>query len=309
LFFTKTRAQQDAQFSQYIFNGLYINPAYAGYKGDFYANSFYRSQWTGLDGAPTTMSVTADGAVDDDKVGLGLLIAQDKVGAQSMTSAYANYAYRLQLAGENDSRLAFGLGFGFIQNSINGAELTAVQSGDSYVPGGQSLILPDARFGVLYTSANLFAGVSVDNLLAPYLHTSANNALTPIPKPNGYFTTGALFNLGGAFKYKPSILIKETPGEPVSMDFNNFILLNDKIWIGGTYRTTLSMFNGRNVQNVQSASAAVVMVEFYITDGLRIGYAYDYSLGQLGNYGYGSHEVSISIVLKRKTDYHTTSYF
>src|ERR1700744_134381 len=89
--FAKAMAQQDAQFSQYIFNGLYINPAYAGYKEDLYVNSFFRSQWTGLDGAPTTFSIAMDGAVNDGKVGLGLMIQRDQIGAQNNIAAYGNY--------------------------------------------------------------------------------------------------------------------------------------------------------------------------------------------------------------------------
>src|SRR4051812_31858068 len=91
------KAQQDAQYSQYIFNGLFINPAYAGYKHDLYLQSFYRSQWTGLDGAPRSFTVSADAAVNNNRVGLGVIIAQDKIGAQSTLSGYANYSYRLQV--------------------------------------------------------------------------------------------------------------------------------------------------------------------------------------------------------------------
>src|SRR3954471_19537822 len=111
LSFMQANAQQDAQFSQYIFNGLYVNPAYAGYKGDFYVNSFYRSQWTGLNGAPQTISIAADGAVADEHVGLGALFQNDRLGAQSSTAFYGNYAYRLQVGEQENSRLAFGVGF------------------------------------------------------------------------------------------------------------------------------------------------------------------------------------------------------
>src|SRR5476651_421432 len=120
LCFMAANAQQDAQFSQYIFNGLYINPAYAGYKEDLYVNSFFRSQWTGLDGAPTTFSLSMDGAVNDGKVGLGLMIQHDAIGAQSNTAAYGNYAYRIQVGENEHSKLALGMGFGFIQTGING---------------------------------------------------------------------------------------------------------------------------------------------------------------------------------------------
>ena len=108
--FLTVKAQQDAQFSQYIFNGLYINPAYAGYRGDFYVNSFYRSQWTGLNGAPQTLSISGDGTVANEHVGLGALFQNDRLGAQSTTAFYGNYAYRIQVGEQENSRLAFGLG-------------------------------------------------------------------------------------------------------------------------------------------------------------------------------------------------------
>jgi len=295
-------AQQDAQFSQYIFNGLYINPAYAGYKEDLYANSFYRSQWTGLDGAPTTFSIAMDGAFNDGKVGLGLMIQRDEIGAQSNTAAYGNYAYRLQVGEQEHSKLAFGLGFGFVQNGIDGTKLNPVTVGDPYVPTGyESVILPDARLGIYYSSDHFFIGASADNLVARYFHTDETIALLiPVPQPHEYFTTGALFDFDSDMKFKPSILIKDAPGVPTSMDVNAFLLMNEKLWVGGTYRTAIDIYNKPNLQpGLQKSSAVVGMVEFFVNDGLRIGYAFDYSLTKIGEYGYGSHEISISILLKK----------
>ncbi|MDB5116968.1 MAG: hypothetical protein JWQ79_2460 [Mucilaginibacter sp.] len=302
LSFIKASAQQDAQFSQYIFNGLYINPAYAGYKSDFFINSFYRSQWTGLDGAPQTVSIAADGAVAHDKVGLGLLLEKDELGAQSNTAVYTNYAYRIQIGQNEDSRLAFGLGLGFIQNSIDGTKLSGVQAGDNYIPTGyHSFFAPDARLGILYTNDDYFVGASVDNLLPQYMHNTDNASALgiPVPKPHEYFTTGALFDLNESVKFKPSILIKDTQTAPTSMDINMFVLLNEKLWLGSTYRTAIDLYNKPNLQDgLQKSSAVVAIVEFFATDNIRIGYAFDYSLNKLGSYGYGSHELSIGISLK-----------
>jgi type IX secretion system PorP/SprF family membrane protein len=300
--FITARAQQDAQFSQYIFNGLYINPAYAGYKEDLYLNSFYRSQWTGLNGAPQTQSIAMDGAVNDGKVGLGLMIQHDAIGAQSNIAAYANYAYRIQIGEQENSKLAFGLGFGFIQNGIDGTKLNPVQIGDAYIPtGNESVLLPDARLGMFYTNDHFFAGASADNLLAKYVHSSSDaTLLIPVPQPHLYLTTGALFDLNDQTKLKPSILIKDTQGAPTSMDINAFLLLNERLWLGGTYRTAITIYNKPNLQSgLQPSSAMVGMVEFFVNDTFRIGYAFDYSLNKIGNYGYGSHELSISILLKR----------
>lgn len=304
---------QQAQFSQYVFNGLYINPAYAGYKEDLFVNSFYRSQWTGLDGAPQTQSIAADGALNNGKVGLGLMIDHDEIGAQSSISAYGNYSYRVQLGSQENSKLAFGLGFGFVQSGIDGTKLSPTQTNDAYIPAGyESVLLPDARFGVLYTNDNFFTGFSVDNLLAQYIHNSSvSTLLVPIPKPTEYFTVGALFSLNDETKFKPSVLIKNSQGAPASMDINAFILLNDKLWLGGTYRTSFAISNSNLQSGYQKSNAMVFMVEFFARQNFRIGYAFDYSLNQIGNYGYGSHELSVSFLLKKNKNNHSShpSYF
>lgn len=302
LSFITASAQQDAQFSQYIFNGLYINPAYAGYKSDFYVNSFFRSQWTGLAGAPTTVSVAADGAVANDKVGLGLLLQRDQIGAQNNIAAYTNYAYRIQIGQDENSRLAFGIGAGIIQSGLDGSKLNPVQAGDNYIPTGyHSVLSPDARVGILYTNDDYFIGASVDNLLPQYTHSTTNAMAlgVPIPKPHEYFTMGAIFNVDEETKFRPSILIKDTQTAPTSMDLNAFLLLNEKLWLGVTYRTAIDIYNKPNLQDdLPKSSAAVAIVEFFATENVRIGYAFDYSLNKLGTYGYGSHELSVGFLLK-----------
>jgi type IX secretion system PorP/SprF family membrane protein len=301
LSFVAAHAQQDAQFSQYIFNGLYINPAYAGYKSDFYVNSFFRSQWTGLNGAPQTISIAADGAVANDHVGLGVMFHNDRLGAQSNTAFYGNYAYRIQIGQDESSRLAFGVGFGFVQSGINGNKLNPVQAGDNFIPTtNQSSILPDGRLGILYTNNDFFAGVSVDNLLAQFIKSDATNAsLIPVPKPHQYLTIGALFQVADDVKLKPSILIKDAPGVPTSMDINAFFLMSERLWLGGTYRTAIDIYSKPNLQKgMTKSSAFVAMAEFYVNDNFRIGYAFDYAMNKLGAYGYGSHELSVSFRLK-----------
>ena len=299
--FIPAYAQQDAQFSQYIFNGLYINPAYACYKEDTYINSAFRSQWTGLDGAPTTFSVAADGSVNDGKVGLGLMIQHDQIGAQTNIAAYGNYAYRIQIGEQEHSKLAFGLGAGFVQTGIDGNKLNPVQTNDAYIPTGfQSVILPDARIGIYYSNDRFFIGASADNLVAHLVHPATTSALLiPVPVVHTYFTTGALFDIDYETKFKPSVLIKDAPGAPTSMDINAFILMKERLWLGATYRTAIDIYNKPNLQNgMQKSSAMVAMAEFFVSDTFRVGYSFDYSLSKLGQYGYGSHEISISFLIK-----------
>jgi type IX secretion system PorP/SprF family membrane protein len=295
-------AQQDAQYSQYMFNGLFINPAYAGYKQDVYLYAFYRSQWTGLEGAPQSFSASIDGSVNDTKVGLGLLIANDRIGAQSATSAYANYALRLQVGEDPSSRLSFGIGAGLSQAGLDGTKLNPVEYGDPNIPTGyQNAILPDARLGVLYTDNKVFVGASVDNLLSSKLaKSSVDKTLSvPVPIPHYYFTTGVYFPVNDDVMLRPSIMLKDDRGGPTSLDLNTFVLLNEVIWVGGTYRTAVPLYKKPNLQDgLQKSNALVAQVQFFVNEKLRIGYSFDYSLTPLANYNYGSHEISIGIYLK-----------
>lgn len=308
--FLKVSAQQNAQYSQYIFNGLYINPASAGAKEDFYVHSFYRSQWTGVSGAPQSFSVAADGTVNDEKVGLGILLAKDKLGAQSTLAAYANYAYRLQI-GTQGQHLSFGLGAGLVQSALDGSKLTGIQDGDNIIPAGvESTILPDARAGVLYTTNAFFAGFSADNLVAKYLNRD-KSLLVPVPQPHFYLTAGTLFFLNDDTKIKPSFLLKNASGSATTLDLNTFLILGDRIWVGGTYRSSLNLFTKNNLGSFQSGNALVAQIEIFATSKLRIGYAFDYSLTAYSGFGNGSHEISLGIYLtkKRTQNFETSSYF
>ena len=306
------KAQQDTQFSQYIFNGLYINPAAAGAKEDFFVHSFYRSQWTGVTGAPQSLSVAADGTISDEKVGLGILLAKDKIGAQNSTAAYANYAYRLQMGATGNQRLSFGIGAGLIQSGIDGSKLNAGEAGDNYVPVGyQSAILPDARAGVLFTSESFFAGFSADNLLAKYMNRD-KSLTVPIPNPHFYLTAGTMFFINDDTRLKPSFLLRNASGTATTLDLNTFLMLGDRFWIGGTYRSSLKLLSNSTVtSSFQNASALVAQIEFFATSKLRIGYAFDYSMSAFNGFGNGSHEISLGIYLSKKGTHNfaTSSYF
>jgi len=146
-------AQQDAQYSQYMFNSLVINPAYAGYKESYNVSLLNRNQWVGIKGAPKTQTVVLDGAFfENQKVGLGLTIVNDKIGIQGQTAAYANYSYRLPV-GANNTRLAFGLAVGVSQYTLNSDQATIDYPNDpNFNDGKQSYFAPDAKFGLFYNT-------------------------------------------------------------------------------------------------------------------------------------------------------------
>lgn len=295
--------QQEGQFSQYIFNNIHVNPAYAGYKEDIYLQSFYRSQWTGLEGAPKTFSMAVDGATQNNKVGLSLLLNNDKIGVQSSLSAYLGYAYRINTNYNETSKLSFGISLGFMQSSLEGNLLLADQIGDNYIPTTKiSALLPDARAGILFTSDFFFAGFSANNIIASSVAKKDSETREITPKPHLYLTAGSIIPLGEDFKIKPIFLLKDDLGGPTNLDVNTFLLIKEKIWIGAMYRTAVKLYNKSNLQKeLFAGSATGLMLEFFARKDIRIGYSYDYSVNKLKSYNNGTHEISIGFYLKGNT--------
>jgi len=303
-------AQQDAQQSQYMFNGIYINPAYAGYKENLNFHSYFRSQWTGIEGAPKSMSLAVDAIANNGNVGLALQISNDRLGAQTNLSAYANYSYRLRMNAEGTSRLAFGLGLGAMQLGINGALLNPNDPEPNLVTGMQSTIVPDGRVGVFYSDDKYYAGLSADNLVSQFINVR-NRGYIAQPKPHYYLTGGALFPLSEDVLIKPSILLKDDAGGPTSLDLNAFLMFGQRFWVGGSYRTGVKLYQKSYLQtDLSNLNSFVAAMELFPLENLRVGYAYDVSIGPLKGYSGGSHEISIGFYIKtQKTRMLTPRFF
>ncbi|RFS21939.1 type IX secretion system membrane protein PorP/SprF [Chitinophaga silvatica] len=304
-----TYAQQNVQFSQYAFNGLTVNPAYAGYKENWYLNAAYRHQWAGFPGAPRTGGVSVDGLTNasDNRVGVGLQMLFDQTGPQQSGSLYGSYAYRIPLDDENTRRLCLGLGGGITQYSIDGTAMAFVDNNDETIPTGKvSKWVPDARFGIYYYTPSFYLGASVMDLFS--LYTSATRyswkgySYDVIRKTQHmYITAGTVINLNESMKLKPSFMIKEDFKGPTSLDLNAFLLLSEKLWLGGSYRTSMKVWNKKNLDpRLQQVNAASAMAEFYATEQLRIGYAYDLNVNKMAGYQGGSHEISIGFLFPSK---------
>lgn len=304
------RAQQDAQFSQYMFNGIYINPAYAGYKEQLNIHAFYRSQWTGITGGPKTMSLALDAIANDGNVGLALQISKDQLGAQSNLAGYVNYAYRIRMNDDGSARLAFGLGVGAVQLGIDGSKLNPNEAEPDQPTGNQSTTVPDARVGAYYADKRFYAGFSADNLISQYTNIS-RYAFIPQPKPHYYLTAGALLPLSEDFLLKPSFLLKDDRAGPTSLDLNAFLLLGERIWVGGSYRMGVKLYDKSYLQrDLSMQNSVVAAIEIFASDNFRIGYAYDFSVGPLQGYSGGTHEISVGYYFKpKKTRMLTPRYF
>lgn len=303
-------SQQDAQFSQYMFNGLYINPAYAGYREYVNLNMFYRNQWSGFPGAPKTFSLAVDGPIKEGRGGLGLQAMSDKIGAQNNLSMYGNYAYRIPLDISGDRTLSMGMGLGFIQQRMNVDALSPEAQDDPIVQNMQkTAFMPDARAGVYFSTPRIFAGLSADNLVAKsFQKNDAMKTYVPV-KTHAYFTFGGLVPLSEEVLFKPSLLVKEDFAGPTSLDLNAFFLLQEMLWVGGSYRTAV-LKKPHIDKSLQKAGAVVGMIEYFVNEKLRIGYAYDKTTNGTAANNSGSHEISLNyIFVKPKARMLSPRYF
>ena len=310
LSFMLAKAQQDAQFSQYMFNGIYINPAYAGYREQLNVHGFYRNQWTGIEGSPKTTSLAVDAIANEGNVGLALQVSSDKLGAQSNLAAYANYAYRIRLNADGTSRLAFGVGAGMVQLGIDGSMLNPNDPEYGQPKSTLNTIVPDARAGVFYSTSRFYAGFSADNLVSQYINVE-KYTFVPQPKPHYYLTAGMLLPINESIQLKPSFLLKDDRGGPTSLDLNAFFILAERFWLGGSYRTGVKLYSKDYLQkDLTQLNSGVAALQIFPNNNLRIGYAYDFSIGALQGYSGGTHEISVGYFFKNKnTRMLTPRYF
>ncbi|MGK6350934.1 PorP/SprF family type IX secretion system membrane protein [Parapedobacter sp. DT-150] len=302
-------AQQVAQYSQYMFNGLYINPAYAGYRGPVNFHTYYRSQWTGMPGGPRTLALAADMRTASDNVGLGLNLMSDRVGLEKRIYAYANYAYRLRVGWDPEDRLAFGLGLGFIHSGFDNA---AARTQDPEAVNIENSFLPDARFGVYYSNNTWFAGVGVDNLISKLVF-NADNGSTRIPPVTQYYVTaGGIVPLATDILLKPSFLVKNANNAVTrawTTDLNAAVIFAEQFTFGLSYRTALS--SGEQLsRDLARPNSIIALAEFVAAGQFRIGYSFDYALSKLHNQVGSTHEISLGYSLNKGTQrVRTPRYF
>ena len=290
----QAEAQQAPQYTQYIFNELVINPGYSGSKDILNVNATYRSQWTGLEGAPSTQTLSVDGSIRNTRLGWGFHLLNDVAGAQSQTGAYGNIAARVHLS--RKSQLSFGIAAGVAQYTLDGTKLNP---GDdipdkAIPPTKETEILPDAKLGIFFNTERYYAGISVANLI-PF---KSENRMIATPQRHYFLSTGYMFDLGAYVRLKPSLLLKEDFKGPANLDMNAFVVLYNRLWLGGSYRTAIPIFTEVKMDELNKRNAWALLAQVYATPKFRIGYSYDVSLTKLRDYS--SHEVSLGYSFFRK---------
>ncbi|WP_439880709.1 PorP/SprF family type IX secretion system membrane protein [Pontibacter sp. MBLB2868] len=280
-------AQQAPQYTQYIFNELAINPAYAGSKGILNINATYRNQWSGLEGAPTTQFLSVDGPTGKSNMGWAGYIVHDEIGAQSQTGVYGSASVGIDLS--TTTKLSFGLSLGAVQYTLDGTKLTSgSETPDSAIPQGrESKVLPDAKIGAFIHSERFFAGLTAASLV-PF---NSDNMFIATPRRHYFLSTGYTFDLSSDLRLKPSVLLKEDFDSPTNIDLNTFLVYNERFWFGGSYRTSAPLFTDVETDNLKKRNAFAILAQVYATPRFRVGYSYDISLGTMKSYN--THEISI----------------
>lgn len=291
--------QQLPQFSQYIFNGLHINPGYAGYKGEPYIQSTYRSQWISFPGAPQTFTVTADLSANEGTMGFGVSLLSDNLGPATTTGGLLTYTYRIQTG--RKSRLGLGVSAGVTEYVIDGSRLDPNDINDGEIPMGRvNMFTPNLNSGLFFDTPKFYAGFSVYNMIGKKALEREDVALA-YHDFHFYLTAGAMFELSEQVDFKPSFLIKEVKGAPTNYDLNAMFLFFDRIWLGGSYRSNMKIWNDNLEANLSNRNAVAAIIEIFATDRLRLGYAYDHNLNVLQDYRANSHEFSVGFYMIPRT--------
>nr|WP_294936761.1 type IX secretion system membrane protein PorP/SprF [uncultured Flavobacterium sp.] len=284
-------SQQDSQYTQYMYNTININPAYAGSREVLSIFGLHRSQWIGLDGAPTTNAFSINTPIGDSSFGVGLSFVNDRIGPANESAISADLAYHLQLS--ENYKLAFGLKGTANLFSIDVDKLNIQHANDPEFQNLDNDFSPNVGAGIYLYSDRFYAGLSVPNFFETH-HYKDNSVSITQEKLHYYFITGYVFDLGSNLKMKPSVLAKAVEGAPLQVDGSLNFLIYDKLTLGAAYRWD---------------AAWSAMAGFQISNSLFLGYGYDRETTRLQNYNSGSHEIFLRFELFNNSKVLTPRFF
>ena len=294
--YEKSIAQTEPMYSQYMFNMLGVNPAYAGSREASSFNFFQRSQWIGLQGAPQTTSFSFDQSILNKRAGWGIQFYDDKIGVEKADGINIMGSTRIQVS--ENGILSGGLSLGLMNYRIDLMNVTGrFTPNDPAFYSNLNKWMPSLGLGVYYNTDNFYAGVSIPNILKSRLTAFdlIRSGLQKVNQKHIFLTTGIVIPINEDLKLKPSTMIKMVEGAPIEADFNTNVWLRDIIGLGVSYRT---------------GDAVIGMVEIQANQNLRFGYAYDMTISPLKFYNTGTHEIMIRYEIGNfKTKIKSTRYF
>ena len=294
--YLKSIAQTEPMYSQYMFNMLGVNPAYAGSREASSFNFFQRSQWIELQGAPQTTSFSFDQSILNKRAGWGIQFYDDKIGVEKADGINIMGSTRIQVS--ENGILSGGLSLGLMNYRIDLMNVTGrFTPSDPAFYSNLNKWTPSLGLGIYYNTDNFYAGVSIPNLLKSRL-TAFNlikSGLQKINQKHIFLTSGIVILINEDLKLKPSTMIKMVEGAPIEADFNTNVWLRDIIGLGVSYRT---------------GDAVIGMAEIQANQNLRFGYAYDMTISPLKFYNTGTHEIMIRYEIGNfKNKIKSTRYF
>ncbi|ALM48536.1 hypothetical protein AMR72_06250 [Flavobacterium psychrophilum] len=275
-------AQQDPQYTQYMYNPININPAYAGTRGVTTIFGLHRAQWVGLDGAPVTNSASLNAPVGKN-VGLGVSFVNDKIGPTDTNVIAADFSYTIPV--NNDYKLSLGIKGSVQLFNVDFTKLNIYDPSDPRFSANiNNKLTPNVGAGAFMYSENSYFGLSVPHILET--NNYSDNEISVVKERfHVYAMAGHVFDLAYNWKFKPAALAKVVQGAPLQVDLTANVLYNDKFTLGLAYRWS---------------AAVSALAGFQVSDGLFIGYTYDTETTKLANYNSGSHEIFLRFELFKK---------
>lgn len=287
LVFMQIKAQQDPQYTQYMYNMSMVNPAYTTDSGSINFGALYRAQWVGSEGGPTTGTFFAHSPLAKN-VEAGVSIIHDEIGdVVKESSVFADFAYVLKI--NETSKLSFGFKAGatFFSTNFDGF-IYSDELPDPAFANNLSKVFPNVGIGTFYFGENYYVGLSSPNLLTTkHLERQDGVLMTGVETIHYFLTGGYVFNLNENLKFKPAFMARSASGVPLAIDITSNFLINNKVEFGVGYRL---------------GDAVSGLANFRVTPDLRIGYAYDYTLSNLGRFSSGSHEIMILFDISKNKD-------
>ena len=275
-------AQQDAQYTQYMYNTINVNPAYAGSRGVMSIFGLHRTQWVGLDGAPVTNAVSINTPINNSNVGLGVSLVNDRIGPTVDNAISVDLSYTIQAS--ETYKLSFGIKATGNLFNLDVDRLNPENAGDESLQNLNNEFSPNFGAGLYLHSDKMYFGLSVPNFLEDNRY-SDNSVSVYKDRMNFYAIGGYVFDISSSVQFKPAFITKMVTGSPLQLDVSGNFLINEKFMLGVAYRWD---------------AAVSALAGFQVSNGLFIGYGYDLETTKLRNYNSGSHEVFLRFELFNK---------
>ena len=272
-------AQQDAQYTQYMYNTINVNPAYAGSRGALSIFGLHRTQWVGLEGAPATNAASLNFPIGNSKFGVGLSFINDRIGPTTENVISADLSYTIQTS--ETYKLSFGIKGSANLFNLDINKLNIENQNDPYLENLKNTFSPNIGAGIYFHSDKSYIGFSVPNFFETQRYDD-NSVVINKERMNYYLIGGYVFELSSSVKFKPAFISKLVEGAPLQVDVSGNFLFNEKFVLGAAWRWN---------------AAVSFMTGFQITDGLFVGYGYDLETTRLRRYNSGSHEVFLRFEL------------